>query len=245
MKTHGSDRSRVASTKRQLHRYCVRVSVFCVFAWVSTACLVFSDFEHSETDASSSTRPAASDVPRPSDACEVGTFSCVLDELRTCVDGRWTVLQECASGDHCSTRLGACLHCEPGAEHRCDDGKLQRCAETGMEFTTIVDCELQHEVCDTSVSVETCVDCAVPHRRCSDGALQRCVNGRFDAGVPCTVGDCRIVDGSNDYCPQCLEPGQEACGADERVRCGEDLRWEQLEQCPLGCVFDDGTTRCL
>lgn len=239
-------RSAARATRRFRPRWwwCVSLGAFAV--WASTGCLVLSEFEDAPSEDASVAPSATVDATqRRGNACEAGQFSCVLDELRVCMGGRWMLQQTCAAGDYCSPDLGACLRCKPNAEHRCSDGQLQRCAATGTEFVVIADCESADKACDTSVSVDACVDCAVPDRRCLDGALQRCVQGRFDAGVPCTIGACQQVDGRNDYCAQCTDPGQEACGADERVLCGEGLRWELLEQCPQGCASDDGATRCL
>jgi hypothetical protein len=54
-----------------------------------------------------------------------------------------------------------------------------------------------------------------------------------------------IVDGRNDHCPECPEPGQEGCGVGKRVVCSEAVELEELEVCPGGCAFDGGVTHCL
>jgi hypothetical protein len=71
------------------------------------------------------------------------------------------------------------------------------------------------------------------------------VDAEFIDGGICGVGSCQVVDGQNDYCPECAEPGQEACGLSSRVVCDETRRFEAVETCPNGCTFDGGATRCL
>jgi hypothetical protein len=189
--------------------------------------------------------PAPSATAPVRAVCEEGEHSCSGRDLLHCASGRWQVARQCALDETCSAPLGRCTVCEPLLEYRCRQGRLERCRAEGSGFDLVEDCLAVGKTCDVQLSYDSCLGCRGTDRRCDGAALQRCSGGQFvDAGT-CDFGPCRVVDGRNDYCPECPEPGREACGAGARVVCTATLELEELEACPGGCGFDGGVTHCL
>jgi hypothetical protein len=218
-------------------------SVGVLIALGSSGCLVTNDYGLQDEPAGIDQVTVPSTPPPP--VCDEGAPSCVGRDLLRCVVGRWELEAECAADATCSATLGRCASCEPGVEHRCNEGRLERCRDDGTDYDLLEDCAAAGKVCDVELSYDRCLDCRGADHQCGEGVLHKCVAGQFvDAGA-CEVGGCRVVDGRRDYCPECPRPGQEACGVVSRVVCSELLRFEELEACSDGCAFDGGVTHCL
>lgn len=207
-----------------------------------TACLAFADYELTpEADSEPSEAPSE---PAPQ-ACSAGEYSCVTKQLRRCDDGNWAPLQQCEEAQFCSSELGACLTCEPDTTTACEGNVLMRCAMDGLGFEPAEDCGQLGLICDTQLSPEACIECRPTDRRCDGNVLLHCPDLTFGEGRPCAEpSQCQSVDGRSDYCTECSEPGQEACGLRQRVQCSEELKFELLEECPNGCVAAGDSTRC-
>lgn len=210
-------------------------------------CLAFTEFEQEQQDGDNAFEPEI--VPptgsAPQRLCEDDAFSCVADELRRCVNGQWVALIQCAAGLICSAELGDCLSCEPDRDVECQQGRLMQCDATGKSYRVLEDCAAQGLLCDTTLSRDSCLECRPADRKCEENLLLRCVGGVFSGGTSCGSLPCRAVDGLDDYCAECSRPGEEACGANQRVTCSEQLVFEPIEDCAQGCVLEGTSTRCL
>lgn len=205
-------------------------------------CLVLSEYDQLEDREA----PAGDSAPlTDKSTCLPAQVSCVNGQLRHCRDGSWEVLVSCDPTEFCSTELGRCTLCEPGRDTTCNGSRLERCRADGEGYELVQDCQSAGKVCDVALSPEACLTCRASDRRCDGDMLLRCSQGAFSEGQPCAAGPCQVVDGRRDYCPECSRPGEEACGARERVVCSDSYRLEVIEPCPEGCVAQGDATRCL
>src|SRR5690242_6450453 len=80
--------------------------------------------------------------PAPTPACKAGATRCTaaLERCNDAGDG-WTVVDDCAKKNLiCSSKLGKCASCEPGAS-RCDGQTVKVCNSDGSAETTTTTCD--------------------------------------------------------------------------------------------------------
>lgn len=231
-------------TRRVRPRTSLSSSLPVWLALAGAGCLATNEFDlKKKAPEPSAAAPSATAPVEP--LCDENARSCKDGNLLQCVSGRWQLTQQCTPDQRCSTPLGRCIVCEPSTEYRCNLGRLERCQAEGGGFELVEDCLAAGKLCDEQLSYDRCLECRATDRRCSGATLHRCSGGQFvDAGA-CELGPCQVVDGRMDHCPECPEPGREACGVGARVVCSPTLELEEIETCAAGCAFDGGVTHCL
>jgi len=130
--------------------------------------------------------------------CNPGDTQCNGASIETCVGSGWTATTTCPYT--CSA--GACIDqlCEPGALMCSDTGDVLKCADSGVEWTTV-------ESCDLGCTNGVCHECADNTEQCDGLTVQLCVDG-FWANQDTCSGGC--VAG---ICTEC-QPGAKQCADD-------------------------------
>ncbi len=152
-------------------------------------------------------------------------------------DRVWSQREACASPTLCSATEGRCLPpaCSPG-EQRCAGQDRQVCSSDLSRFERIERCK-DSDVCTPEGCVPgPCPEAAV---RCNDGALERCVSGKYVPQQQCTTA--ALCDELNHTCvaPTCGGSlGNLRCRSDiviERCSAGRDV-WTSYRTCTDGNV---------
>jgi hypothetical protein len=155
---------------------------------------------------------------------------CVRAEMHHCGPaGESTAPEICSSPLLCQLGMtgGSCAVCNPGT-FRCDEAKLERCADTG-----------QYSIAQTCANASLCKEsgvcsellCMPNIKLCTtDGTLKTCSSdgSAFMDSQPCGSAD--LCDAVNGRCNACV-PNAITCSGDTEIKCSADGKAPSMTAC--------------
>lgn len=173
--------------------------------------------------------------------------------LRRCgEDGRWEVLDDCASAQLCALSAAAAMSdpenfegectagCEPGL--RCEGRDLQRCPTSRAGFETIDSCQSEALCAQTLEQIQseesagagsTClVGCPIAGQYSCEGQdLLECRADQTKTEVVETCAEDETCDSVLGRCSPPCAPGAYRCNAARLEVCNDNGRWDLEQEC--------------